>query len=407
MQSERPGTVGSERIVPLSVPALHGNEWRYVKECLDTGWVSSAGPFVDRFERDLAKYVGVGHAVATVNGTAALHIALRVALVREDDEVLVPTLTFIAPVNAIRYCGAHPVFIDADPATWQMDVSKVRQFLTEQCSVEPAVDGIGMECRNTRTGRRVRAILPVHTLGLACEIDRIVDLARQYALQVVEDAAEAMGVCYGGRHVGTFGDIGVFSFNGNKIITSGGGGMVVTDNPASARLARYLTTQARDDQFEYLHNEVGYNYRLTSLQAALGVAQLEQLNTFIAKKRAIAHTYATALRDLDCVTVMPCPPQVQSTYWLYTILLSEETMLTDRTIFIQALRARGIDARPLWHPIHRLPPYRHCQTVAIEHSLALYKRGLSLPCSVGMTEQQLHQCVTTVKEILAAHGVLH
>jgi len=381
-------------VIPLCAPAFRGNEWAYLKECLDTGWVSSAGPFVDRFEREVAAYVGVAHAVAVVNGTAALHTALRVVGVQPDDEVLVSDLTFIAPVNAIRYCQAHPILVDAHPGTWQMDVGKVAQFLDEMCEVRDEA------CYNRETGRRLRAIVPVHILGLAVEIDRLIEVAHRYHLRVVEDAAEGMGVRFRGRHVGTFGDVGVLSFNGNKIMTSGGGGMVVTDNAGHAEYARYLTTQAKDDPIEHLHHEVGYNYRMTNLQAAVGLAQLEQLEHFIARKQAIARAYDEALQGLDGVTRMPTPSETQATYWLYTILLDEGITLADRQATIRQLQRAGIEARPLWHPIHGLAPYRQCQTVAIEHAMRLYERGLSLPSSVGLSDQELQRCVAALKRSL-------
>ena len=384
------------RSIPLSVPEISGNEWKYLKECLESGWVSSSGPFVDRFEREIAAYVGAAHAVATVNGTAALQIALQVAGVKPDDEVLVSNLTFIAPVNAIRYCGANPVLVDAGLHSWQIDVEKLAWFLKEECFLKDAA------CFNKQTRRRVRAILPVHLLGLACEMDRICELARDYHLEVIEDAAEGMGVRYRGRHVGTFGQMGVFSFNGNKIITSGGGGVLVTDNAAHAEYARYLTTQAKDDELEYIHNEVGYNFRLSNLQAAVGVAQLEQLDGFIEKKRVIARAYTEAFQDVDAVTRMPSPAHTEPTYWLYTILLNEGTTLARRQAIVQTLRAEGIGVRPLWHPIHGLPPYRYAQAIQIEHSISLYERGISLPSSVGLEEAQLHRCMTRVKQAVTS-----
>ncbi len=386
--------------IPLSVPELTGNEWTYVKECLDTGWVSSVGPFVDRFEREIAAYAGSAHAVAVVNGTAALHIALRVVGVQPEDEVLVSTLSFIAPANAIRYCQAHPVFFDAHPHTWQMDVEKVRQFLQEMCEVRSGA------CINRRTGRVVRAILPVHILGLACEMDAITDIARQHCLRIVEDAAEAVGVRYRGRHPGTFGDIGVLSFNGNKIITCGGGGMLLTSSADYAKQARYLTTQAKDDEAEYVHHAVGYNYRLTNLQAAVGVAQLEQIDAFVAKKRAIAATYEAAFSRLPAITLMPTPPHTESSYWLYTILLDSQTTLADRQQVMQRLQAAGIGVRPLWHPLHRLPPYRQCETVSIEHADRLYVRALSLPCSVGLQPSEQQRCIAAVTHCVANDAVL-
>lgn len=381
-------------MIPLSAPEIRGNEWKYVKECLDTGWVSSVGSFVDRFEQEVAAYVGVPHAVAVMNGTAALHVGLQAIGLQPGEEVLVPTLTFIAPVNAIRYCGAFPVFVDAHPDSWQIDPEKVAQFLRQEC-----VEREG-HCYNRRSGRLIRAILPVHILGLACDMDRLVELARGYGLQVVEDAAEAMGVRYRGSHVGTFGDIGIFSFNGNKIITTGGGGILVTHDAKKADYARYLSTQAKDDALEYIHQEVGYNYRLTNLQAAVGVAQLEQLQAFIVKKRAIADAYKSALGTIDGLTLMPAPPGCETTYWLYTVLLGEGTTLEQRKEVIARLRGAGIEARPFWHPVHALAPYRHCQAYQIEHADRLYERGVSLPSSVGLTEAQLDHCVAEFRRCL-------
>ena len=392
--SETPEFSWAGDAIPLVDPCFGGNEGVYLKECLESGWVSSAGPFVDRFEREIAAYVGVPHAVAVVNGTAALHVALQVVGVSQGDAVLVPDLTFIAPVNAVRYCQANPVFIDVDPSTWQMDVERVARFLREECELR------GRVCYDRRTGRLVRAILPVHLLGSSCELDGIMALAKQYHLRVVEDAAEAIGVKYRGRHVGTFGDIGVLSFNGNKTITTGGGGMLVTTQPVFAQRARYLTTQAKDDEVEYIHNDVGYNYRLTNLQAALGVAQLEQLDGFLIKKREIARTYEALLRRAPVITRMVVPPHVEATYWLYTVLLPEGTTRSQRQDVIHQLRGRGVEARPLWHPIHGLPPYRGSRSGEITHATALYERAVSLPSSVGLEPEAIGRCVKALLEAL-------
>lgn len=381
--------------IPLSEPCLQGNEWAYLKECLDSGWVSSAGPFVERFERAVAEYTGAPHAVAVVNATCGLHLALQLVGVEPDDEVLVSNLTFIAPVNAIRYCGAHPVFVDADQASWQFDAEKAQQFLRHECQLT------GDTCYNRRTKRRVRAILPVHILGLSCDMGAVVELASRYHLRVVEDAAEGMGVRYQGRHVGTFGDVAVLSFNGNKIITTGGGGMILTRDATLAVRARYLTTQAKSDETEYLHDDIGYNYRLTNLQAAVGLAQLEQLNGFLQRKRAIARTYAEAFAEYDGLSLMPAPAQTEPTYWLYTILLLQGTTLQQRQTTIQQLRAQGIQARPLWCPIHRLKPYRDCQHTDIRWATDLHERAISLPSSTGLTDDDLGQCVRAVKQVLA------
>lgn len=384
-----------EDFIALCEPTLAGNEWKYIKECLDSGWVSSAGAFVGRFEHELAAYVGSPHAVSTVNGTAGLHLALRVLGIQEGDEVLVPDLTFIAPVNAVRYCNAHPVFIDADPATWQMDTRKLEQFLMEECELREE------RCYNRRSGRPVRAVLPVHVLGLACSMDEITTLAQKFRLALVEDASEALGVRYRGRHVGTFGNAGVFSFNGNKIVTSGGGGMIVTGDSEVAQRAHYLSSQAKDDGIEYTHNDVGYNYRLTNLQAAVGVAQLEQLDGFLARKRWIAELYESLLASIDGITLMPRPNHCEPTWWLYTILLPAGTTVAQRTSVILRLQDMGIGARPFWRPVHSLPPYVDCQAFRIEHSRQLHERGISLPSSVGLTDNQIERTVDALRKCLS------
>jgi perosamine synthetase len=258
----------TRRVIPNAVPHLAGNEWKYLKECLDTNWVSSVGPFVSRFELEVSAYVGVDHAVATVNGTAALHVALLAAGVRLGDEVLVPALTFIATANAVTYCGAHPVFLDSEALSWGLDADKLADFLSRECAIE---DG---QVVNRASGRIVRAVLPVHLYGHPVDLDAVLEVTRRYPLAVVEDAAEALGARYKGIAVGCHGLVSCLSFNGNKIITTGGGGMVLTRYPEVAARVRRLTTQARTDALEYIHEETGYNYRLTNLQAALGVAQL-------------------------------------------------------------------------------------------------------------------------------------
>ena len=304
-------------LIPLSVPEIRGNEWRYVKDCLDTGWVSSVGSYVDRFEQMVAKEAGTKFAIATVNGTSALHIALLVAGVKPEDEVLVSTLTFIAPANAIRYAGAWPVFIDAEPDYWQMNPDHVVEFLEHGCRWSNG------ELRNLRTGRRVSAILPVHVLGHPVDLDPILAIAKKYGLKVIEDSTEGLGAAYKGRQLGSLGDIGCFSFNGNKIITTGGGGMLVTDNEEFARKAKYLTTQAKDDPIEYIHGEIGFNYRLTNLLAAVGCAQMELLDDYVSAKRKIATRYCNALQNVTGIAPMKSAPWSESTFWMYTILIDE------------------------------------------------------------------------------------
>jgi perosamine synthetase len=269
----------------LSGPNIAGNEWKYVKECLDTGWVSSVGSYVTKFENMLAEYSGCKYGVATSSGTTALHIALMLAGVEREDYVIAPNVTFIASINSIKYTGADPILIDVDPATWQMDLALLEEFL------ENETDQRGDDLIYINDGRRIKAILPVHVLGNMCDMDRLLLLAEKYNLQVVEDATEALGSYYKGKHSGSFGSMGCFSFNGNKIITTGGGGVIVTNDEELAKKAKHLTTQAKSDPFEYLHDEVGYNYRLVNVLAAMGVGQMELLPSFIKeKKRSILFT---------------------------------------------------------------------------------------------------------------------
>ena len=378
------------RPVPLSVPEIGGNEWTYVRECLDTGWVSSVGAFVDRFERELAAAVGAPHAVATVNGTAALHVALRCAGVEPGDEVLVSDLTFIAPVNAITYCGAHPVLVDAEPATWQLDVARVAAFLRDECERR---DGLTI---NHASGRRVRALLPVHVLGHPVDMDPLLDLAREHGLIVIEDATESLGATYRGRPVGSLAEAACFSFNGNKLLTTGGGGMLVTGREAWARQARYLTTQAKDDPVEYVHGEVGYNYRLTNVLAAMGVAQLERLAEFLDRKRRIAERYAAGLAGLPGIEPMPQATWAGSAWWLYTIRVGDRFGRDARALG-RLLEAEGIQTRPLWQPMHRSPAHRGAQVLGGRVAEALHAECLSLPCSVGLEEADQARVIEAIR----------
>ena len=387
-----PGAPAAAGFVPLCVPELRGNEWTYVKECLDTNWVSSVGTYVDRFERAVADRVGVAHAVATVNGTAALHIALQLAGVRADDEVLVSALTFIAPANAIRYVGAHPVFIDAEPEFWQMDPAAAARFLERECELR---DG---ELRNRGTGRRVSAIVPVHILGHPVAMGPVLELARRYGLKVIEDATESLGAEWEGRPTGQLGDIACFSFNGNKLITTGGGGMLVTNDEALARRARHLTTQAKDDPIEYVHGEVGYNYRLTNVLAAMGVAQMEVVDEYIQAKRAIAARYAAGLRDVPGITLMREASWARSVFWLYTVLVDEQAYGIDSRALLRALGERKIQSRPLWQPLHLSGAHRGESTTECPVAERLNREALSLPCSVGLSESEQARVIQAIRE---------
>ena len=390
--SFEPGAALKAGAIPLCVPELSGNEWLYVKECLDTNWVSSAGPFVSRFEQALASYVGADHAVATVNGTASLHIALLVAGVKPDDEVIVPTLSFIAPANAIRYAGAWPVFMDVDPDHWQIDPQKTADFINHECSWTNG------ELRNRTTGRRVSAILPVHILGHPVDLDPLTELARKFDLAVVEDATESLGAKYKGQMLGQTSDIACFSFNGNKLITTGGGGMIVTNRKDWADHARYLTTQAKDNPIEYIHGEVGYNYRLTNLQAALGCAQVEQLHGFLLRKQRITAQYSEALLDLPGLSTMNEAWWAESACWLYTIIVNEEGFGCDRFALFRLLIEKEIQARPLWQPLHRSPAHSGSLAYHIEVADDIHRKALSLPSSVGLSQQEMARVVKVIRD---------
>jgi perosamine synthetase len=394
-----PGAPPAADFIPLIVPEIHGNEWTYVKECLDTNWVSSVGSYVDRFEKMTAERVGVKYAVATVNGTAALHIALILAGVQADDEVLVSTLTFIAPANAVRYAGAWPIFIDAEPRYWQIDPEKVVDFLENGCHWD------GHVLRNRRTGRRVKAILPVHILGHPADMDPILTVAAKYSLPVIEDATEGLGARYRGKSLGSLGHAGCFSFNGNKIITTGGGGMLVTDNAEWAARARYLTTQAKDDPIEYVHNTIGYNYRLTNMLAAMGCAQMEQLDAFVEAKRQIARRYRRSLASLPGVRLPEEAEWAFSTFWMYTLLVDERVSHIDSRQLIRQLGERKIQARPLWQPMHRSPAHDNSGSPPCPVSDALHSQAISVPCSVGLTGSALEHVIKTIAELVGKQAL--
>lgn len=385
---------GSEYLIPLCVPEIRGNEGKYIQECLDTNYVSSVGSYVDRFERAIADYVGTKYAVATVNGTAALHIALLVAGIKKDDEVLVSTLSFVAPANAIRYAGGWPVFVDAEPDYWQMDPDKIEDFIQQKCH------WVNGELRNRSTGRRVSAIMPVHILGHPVDIDPIICIARKYGLIVIEDAAESLGANYKNRMVGSLADIACFSFNGNKIITTGGGGMIVTGNEEWARRAKYLTTQAKDDPIEFVHGEVGYNYRLTNIQAAMGCAQMEMLEEYVSIKRQIASRYAAMLAGVKGITLMREAKWAYSTYWLFTVLIDKSKYGIDSRTVMQRLANNKIQTRPLWQPLHLSDAHANDASVICAVAERLNKEALSLPCSTGLKDDQIEVVVETLKKIV-------
>jgi perosamine synthetase len=390
-----PGAPAPPEFIPLIVPEIRGNEWQYIKDCLDTNWVSSVGTYVERFEREVAERAGSRFAVATVNGTSALHIALLLAGVEQDDEVLISTLTFIAPANAIRYAGAWPVFLDAEPQNLQLDPAAVAAFVQNDCTWN------GHELLNRRTGRRIRAILPVHILGHPVDLDPILELAARYSIPVIEDATEGFGASYRGKSLGSFGQTGCFSFNGNKIITTGGGGMLVTNDENLAARARYLTTQAKDDPIEYIHNAIGYNYRLTNVLAAMGCAQMEQLSSFIDAKRAIAERYSRGFRHVPGITVPTEAAWATSTYWMYTVLIDETTSGINSRELLRELGSHKIQCRPLWQPMHHSAAHDATGSPPCPVADHIHSQALSLPCSVGLTPAAQDKVIEQVGDLVS------
>jgi perosamine synthetase len=371
--------------IPLSVPSIKGNEWCYVKECLDTEWVSSAGKFVDRFEAGVREFTGAPHSIACVNGTAALHVALLVAGVLPGDEVIVPTITFIAPVNAVRYAGAFPVFMDCDEY-YNLNVEKTIDFIEKETILQKGFT------YNRATKRRISAVLPVHVFGNAVDLERLIEICASRNVRIVEDATESLGTRYSsgrlsGMHAGTVGDMGCYSFNGNKIITTGGGGMIVTRIKRYADKVRYLTTQAKNDDLQYIHDEVGYNYRLTNIQAALGVAQLERLPEFVAIKRRNYAIYKKAIDAIPGLHLAEAPAYAMNNNWMYALQIDAAVFPMDRDGLLRQLRDNHIETRPVWYLNHLQKPYRDCQSYRIKKAYKMIDITLNIPCSVNLTEQ--------------------
>ncbi len=381
------------RRISLSEPVMAGNEWKYVKECIDSAWVSSAGKYVDMFAKEFAEYLGVPCAVPVVNGTAALHISLVTLGLGPDEEVLIPTLTFAATANAVVYCNAHPVFMDVSEDTLGLDSQKVEDFLTKECSWKNG------HLVNKSTDRRVRGIIPVHLYGHPVDMAPIVDLADKYDLFIVEDATEALGSRYRDRSAGTMGKTGAFSFNGNKLITTGGGGMVVTEDAELAERIKYLTTQAKAPGSVYYHTEIGYNYRLTNVQAAIGLAQLEKIDEFIARRRSIMQYYRTQLADVTGITVSGEAEWAWSNCWLSWILVEPE-FGSSKDELLKALNDREILARAFFIPLHTLPPYHSYQAYRIANALTAYNRGMNLPSHTILKEEDLEIVVDTIKSLV-------
>ena len=378
-------------MIPLAIPNLAGNEARYLEECVRTNFVSSVGPFVDRFETMVAERAGARHGVATSSGTTGLHAALTALGVGRDDLVILPSFTFIASANAIAHCGALPWLFDVDPASWTLDAELLARTLAS------ASERRGGDLVHTASRRRIAAMLPVYTLGMPADMDRLMEVARRHRLPVVADAAAALGARYKGRPIGTLGaDLTVFSFNGNKTVTAGGGGAVVGDDASLCQRVRHLTTTARSG-VDYDHDMVGFNYRMTNIQAAVGCAQMEQLDTFVAAKRRIARRYDAALGGLPGVGLFPSPEWAESACWFSGVTLTRPTVAEIRPM----LREQGVDSRPFWKPIHLQLPYRDAPTTALQVCDGLWQTILTLPCSTGLTDAEQQAVIGAVQSCLA------
>lgn len=371
-------SVAGDGQLPLHEPRFAGNEWIYVKECIDTTFVSSVGKFVERFELDLARYTGAAYAVATVNGTAALHIAAMLAGVEPGDEVLMPALTFVATANAVSYCGAVPHFVDSEERTFGLDAVALRDWLTKTTERR---DGL---CVNRATGRVIRAMVPMHVFGHPVDIDALLAISADFNIVMIEDAAEGLGSLYHGRAAGTFGKLGTLSFNGNKTITTGGGGAIITNDADLARRAKHLTTTAKlPHAWDYRHDEIGYNYRLPNINAALGCAQLEQLPGFVDAKRTLFRRYRDAFEGVPGVAMAAEPDDCRSNYWLQTLVLDEE-QAAQRDDILKVTNAAGCMTRPVWGLMNELPHFARCPAMDLSTARSLERRLINIPSGPGL-----------------------
>lgn len=365
---------GTEDFVPLAVPKFIGNEKKYLEECIDTTFVSSVGKFVDRFEEEMAHYTGAKKAVVCVSGTNALHMSLMLVGVERDDEVLTQALTFIATCNALSYIGAHPVFIDVDRSTMGLSPDAMKEWLVKNAEMKNG------QCYNKNTGRRVKACVPMHTFGHPVRIEEIAALCKEYHIELVEDAAESIGSKYKGRHTGTFGKVGAVSFNGNKTITTGGGGMMLFQDEELGKLAKHITTQAKiPHRWEFRHDHIGYNYRMPNINAALGCAQLENLDEFLISKREVAKEYAAFFRNMDGIDFFEEPENCFSNYWLNVVILKDKAAQLE---FLEYTNNHGVMTRPIWELMNRLPMFKDCENDGLENTIWLADRVVNIPSSV-------------------------
>lgn len=367
---------GNQEFTPLAIPVFVGNEKKYLNECIDSTFVSSVGKFVDRFEEMVAEYTGAKRAVVCVNGTNALHIAMMLAGVERGDEVLTQALTFIATCNAISYIGAHPVFIDVDKETMGLSPVALKHWLETNAEVKNGA------CYNKHTGHRVKACVPMHTFGHPCKIEDIAAVCHEYHLELVEDAAESIGSFYKGKHTGTFGKIGALSFNGNKTITTGGGGMLLFNDEELGKLAKHITTQAKvPHRWEFRHDHIGYNYRMPNINAALGCAQMEHLEEYVLNKRETAKQYAEFFKNIADIDFFVEPADSRSNYWLNVVILKDKEAQLQ---FLQETNDNGVMTRPIWELMNRLPMFEHCEHDSLENTIWFADRVVNIPSSVRM-----------------------
>jgi perosamine synthetase len=388
--------LNKNKFIPLSVPSIQGNEWRYIKECLDTNWVSSAGKYVDLFEKKIAEYTGAEYAVACVNGTSALHISLILSNVGRGDEVIVPTLTFIAPVNAIKYLSANPVFMDADNYC-NIDINKTIKFIKEETVFK---NGYTF---NKESNNIIKAIIPVHIFGNAILLDELYKICKERNIKIIEDATESLGTHYikgkfKGKYTGTIGDLGCLSFNGNKIITTGGGGMILTNNKELAERAKYLTTQAKDDEVRFIHNDIGYNYRMTNIQAAMGVAQLEKINDYLEIKEKNYNLYKKYLENNKKIKLNDVPEYSINNRWLYTISFNQNYKNNWEYIF-EIFKNNNIQTRPIWQLNHLQKAYKNCRTYKIINARKLWKKTLCIPSSVNLSKNEIKKISNLINSL--------
>lgn len=391
-----------DRFIPLSIPNFEGNEKQYVNDALDQGWVSTGGAYITKLEQELAKFLRTDNVAACQSGTAALHLSLAEAGVNPGDVVLVPPLTFIAAVNPVKYRFATPVFIDCDDSLC-MDPVKLRDFCEQECEFT--------EGTLRWQGKPVKAVVVVHVFGNLADMEAITDVAEHYGLKVIEDATEALGSRwtagrFAGKYAGTVGDFGCFSFNGNKIITTGGGGAVTARDPKTVDHLRFLSTQAKTDPHYYIHDEVGYNYRMTNLQAALGVAQMEELPDFIGRKQRNYERYRAAFKDFPLATLLPFREGTESNKWFYSLCLDRSRIDVPLKEIILALREKGIESRPIWGLINEQLPYREEEAYRLEKAPYYADRVINIPSSTQITEEEIDYVADEVKRLLKglSHG---